>query len=194
MKKNGNMENESRQSRHKTGMKTSSKVIIGICLILISAGVGAIVGNMVSKSNNAVEKKETKSKNSTSESKKDVSENKDGKITQNNNDQSMNELKVGQDEIEKDDGYNIVLNFADGTRRLSKDEPTYKAWQQTTSSAAANGHVGRTNYNQKSFKQLGGVPNKDSGRDTRSHEMKQFNKEYDEDSRTMIQNSIEYHD
>lgn len=47
-----------------------------------------------------------------------------------------------------DDGYNYVLNFSDGTRRLTNAAPAGKYWQQGTSSAAYGNHLGRTNFNQ----------------------------------------------
>jgi len=187
------MENETRQSRQQQGMKTATKVAIGVCLVLVAIGTGALAAMMINKGDSAVQKESTQSTVSLVESEKSKSDEQSTGVEQQSAAPSTKVLAPSTDVIEKVDGYSVVLNFADGTRRLSKYVPTYEAWERTTSSPASNGHLGRTNYNQKSFKQLGGVPSNGVGTDTRTDEMKQFNEKYDADSRIMMQNSIEYY-
>lgn len=62
--------------------------------------------------------------------------------TPNNSDKQSSAISI------MDDGYNYVLNFSDGTRRLTNAAPTGKYWQQGTSSAGYGNHLGRTNFNQ----------------------------------------------
>ncbi|MBM7616530.1 hypothetical protein JOC36_000063 [Weissella uvarum] len=92
-----------------------------------------------------------------------------------------------------DDGYNYILVFADGTTRLSRTAPTSEYWQEGTSSAASNGHPGRTTYNQLSFKQMGGETGTGTSEDDRDEYMKDWNEDYDNDSQAMMEKSIPYH-
>ncbi|MGX7043373.1 hypothetical protein [Leuconostoc holzapfelii] len=47
-----------------------------------------------------------------------------------------------------DDGYDYVLNFSDGTQRLTNTAPTGPYWQKGTTSAPGSNQTGRTNFNQ----------------------------------------------
>lgn len=135
-------------------MKLSTQFAIGVGLGLLAIGTGAFVSMMINEGDSVVQKEETQSAILRVESEKSKSDEDSTDIEQQTTVPSTKVLAPSVDVIEKDDGYNIVLNFADGTRRLSKFEPTYEAWQKTTSSAATNGHLGRTDYNQKSFKEI----------------------------------------
>lgn len=200
------MENETRTAQHEEKVKKhKTKLLIGSILVIIlfftamltilgMSGHGHIKEKPASSIDRVESESESKAISEQETGADESSQLMDQPDTSNSvqNDTSQNTTPDNQQPM--DTGYNIVLVFADGTRRLSNQIPTYGAWQQSTSSPATNGHLGRTAYVQKSFVEMGGVTTEAGKKDHRPEAMQRFNQEYDADSSNMMKNSIAYTD
>lgn len=123
------MENETRQSRHKQGMKTPVKVAIGVGLVLIAIGVGALVGMMINKGNNVVQKEEKQSAISRVESEQQ-------KISSDESEPDVSKSDSNQKTVEESHvvGSYVFGSVIDlfGKKLLTPEEGNKVAWTQTT--------------------------------------------------------------
>ncbi|WP_057786519.1 hypothetical protein [Weissella minor] len=181
-----NNNNKTRSNNNSTKSKNGLLILLTVFAGIIALAAVFFIGISISNSSQSASSSSQVSSDSSS---KVSSSEKDSSSQDNNVPVSSQESKEPVD-----DGYNYVLVFADGTKRLSRTAPTGSAWQEGTSSPASNGHLGRTTYNQMSFKQMGGKTSPSDQKDSRDDYMKEWNDEYDADSNAMLEKSIPYYD
>jgi len=110
--KGGSMDNETRSSRNKQGMKTSTKVLIGIILILISITTGIVVSKLANNSNEP-EIKKTASTIANNDSTSEVSTDK----------VSSTQTNKSSENLEKNGNYVLGEELED---------PHMDPWKETT--------------------------------------------------------------